>query len=99
MNINPTDLLAELGAHQPRLDGAACRANPQLMDADVKGTALPTAIARAQAICHTCPALAPCKAWLDGLTPSLRPYGMVAGVLVRPGPQSSSGGPRAPKNG
>lgn len=85
--------LAELlGAMRdtPRLSGARCVGLSELFDPPPIGTELGAQAehtAAAVAICTACPALMACRAWLDGLTPSARPAGVVAGRLSTPGPR------------
>jgi hypothetical protein len=84
------DLLVAILRGTPRLQGALCRAYPDLFDAthpiergqSLKGSA--DARAAAIRICQTCPALDPCGAWLDNLRPAHRPSGVVAGQISQP---------------
>lgn len=79
------ELLADLAA-APRLPGASCRGHAQLFDRTIlrRGHQKDARQARTAAlsICHDCPALDHCRAWLDRLPPDERPIGVVAGQLV-----------------
>lgn len=78
------ELLADLAA-APRLPDAACRGLGELFDrAAGKSQAKDTREARTVALdlCHACPTLHGCRAWLDGLPPDQRPLGVVAGQIV-----------------
>ena len=73
----------------PDLPGARCAGLADLFEAtiDEHGNAASRAQrehARAAALrlCHACPALAPCRTWLDGLRPTRRPRGVVAGQVI-----------------
>ena len=66
----------------PRLPGAACRGHPELFD--VAGQHDRDAIAQAKAVCHACPVLRECRAWLRSLPKPVRPCGVVAGRFVAP---------------
>lgn len=46
----------------------------------------PADVDRAKGVCGTCPALADCRRWIDGLPPHQRPAGVVAGDLLGPPP-------------
>ncbi len=75
-------MLDTLARDIPDLHGAACRGRAQLFDVadrhDRQG------IARAQAVCASCPVLGDCRAWLAGLPRLARPCGVVAGRYVAP---------------
>jgi hypothetical protein len=73
----------------PSLPGARCRGRSHLFDPPEHHEHPETVAQRhAQAIslCSACPARRPCREWLDGLTPSKRPLGVVAGRIVRQRP-------------
>lgn len=80
------ELLAGLAAAVPPLPGARCRDHAQLFDRTVwqRDRQKDTREARtaALAVCHQCPALDRCRAWLDGLPADQRPIGVVAGQIV-----------------
>jgi WhiB family transcriptional regulator, redox-sensing transcriptional regulator len=61
-------------AHIPDLPGAACHGLAPMFDPDHDESA-------ALALCATCSALQPCRAWFDGLAPRHRPEGVVAGAV------------------
>lgn len=70
----------------PELPGARCRGRHELFDATVAplgGDPEITEYARAAALqlCHTCPALTPCRAWFATLKPRQRAGGVTAGQL------------------
>lgn len=91
--MNPqawADLLTA-AAGVPRLTGAKCYARPEVFDLD-SGSA-PELIERAKHECRGCSAVTACGDWLDGLAPSARPSGVVAGRLIA---QAASADP-APK--
>jgi WhiB family redox-sensing transcriptional regulator len=81
-------LLIAILSDTPRLPGAACRDHPDLFDATHAtgqgAMTLQLAQTRDAAIriCRTCPALDPCRAWLDNVIPPYRPGGVVAGRIV-----------------
>jgi Transcription factor WhiB len=76
------ELLDTLAHDIPNLPGAACRGHAELFDvADRHDT---QGIARAQAVCASCPALRDCRRWLAGLPRLARPCGVVAGRYVPP---------------
>ncbi len=82
--MNPADLLAALGA-VPALPGARCRNRHELFDLagpDADPDNREYAQNAALALCRTCPALAGCQQWFDGLKPSQRPIGVTAGRVV-----------------
>ncbi len=79
-------LFAELAASIPALPDAACKGRHELFDPqpddrhpDIARRLEQTALT----ICRTCPALEPCRAWLAGLEPDQRPYGVTAGKVRR----------------
>jgi hypothetical protein len=76
--------LAGAMAGTPHLPGAACRGVTWLADLD-DTTSDPDDLAAGRAICHTCPALADCQAWIASLPPDRLPGGMVAAELRQPG--------------
>jgi hypothetical protein len=86
--MNPTEFMAAFAA-VPRLPAAACLGRHDLFDRTVEasvggpGGAAEVAAARAEAldVCAVCPALADCRAYLDGLAPRHKPLGAIAGVI------------------
>jgi len=81
-----TDLVDALGL-APSLDGALCRGRstafdepPPEADEDV---AIDLVVA-AMVICDRCPAREACTRWLEGLAPTQRPAGVVAGRVTAP---------------
>lgn len=73
------ELLAEVLRESPALPNAACRGEVELFSADDD----PGAVEAAIEICETCCRDMPrCRAWLDSLTPTQRPAGVVAGRVV-----------------
>ncbi len=89
-------LFAALGC--PALPGARCRGKPHLFDPGRKGERAEVVAqrhAQATAMCQRCPALDACAAWIEGLRPSQRPHGVVAGQVRQPRPsnqQTTPGG-------
>ena len=84
---DPTALMAELAIAAPRLDGARCRNLWAAFDPPESGEDPEEVRYRHQtalALCQRCPALTPCRDWLDALTPAQRPLGVVAGRVVAP---------------
>lgn len=80
-------LFAALGC--PVLPGARCRGRSRLFDPARKGERSEIVAQRhAQAVglCHRCPSLDACRAWLESLKPSRRPTGVVAGQVIEPRP-------------
>lgn len=78
-------LFAALGC--PALPGAKCRGRHRLFDPARKGERAEVVAQRhAQAVqlCAGCPSLDRCRTWVDGLKPSRRPTGVVAGRIVEP---------------
>jgi hypothetical protein len=75
--------LLEAIAAAPNLHGAACADHRALFDACLTRTAGPASYAAAAAVCDRCPVLAACAAWVDGLPPRARPFGVTAGVFRR----------------
>nr|WP_233209245.1 hypothetical protein [Mycobacterium sp. ENV421] len=81
--------MAALLADIPDLPGARCAGLADLFEAtvDEHGKAAPRseredARTAALRLCNACPSLAPCRAWLDGLRPTQRPRGVVAGQVI-----------------
>lgn len=84
--MNPADLLAALRGI-PNLHGAACTGLwPAFDAAEPDETAEDTEHRHNTAIrvCNNCPALQPCRQWFDGLRPSQRPAGVIAGLVSEP---------------
>lgn len=72
--------IASALAGLPDLRGAMCVGRWDLFDADQDDADdRAWAIERAVEICQTCPVLAACIVYVDGLKPSQRPPGVVAG--------------------
>lgn len=84
-----TELLAELAAGIPALRGARCVGSHELFDAAITAErngrpeeareARDYARRAALELCAQCPALDPCRAWLDSLPAPQRPPGVIAG--------------------
>ena len=78
----------------PALPGARCRGHHALHDPAEPGED-PTVVAQRHAqaleLCSGCQSLGRCREWLDGLKPSKRPLGVVAGLINEP---SRPGRPR-----
>jgi hypothetical protein len=74
-------LMAAIAAAAPDLRGAACVAHRDVFDACLtrRRNAPADAHAAAIGVCRCCPALARCRAWVDGLPPGERPFGVTAG--------------------
>ena len=71
----------------PALPGAKCRGRSHLFDTPAPGEQPEvTELRHTQAIglCLHCPALERCRDWVDGLKPSRRPLGVVAGTVNQP---------------
>lgn len=75
----------------PDLPGARCKGEADLYERTVgvrtvagqpTSDELVAARAAALRLCAECPALDPCRAWLEAQRPSRRPLGVVAGQLV-----------------
>lgn len=77
----------------PALPGARCVASPALFDPASESDEHAFATDAAKRLCATCPALADCRRWLDGMAPGDRPSGVVAGTYWPP----SATQPRGPK--
>jgi hypothetical protein len=88
MSLSPntiSDLFNELG-NTVSLRGAQCTSNPTVFDPPEKGGRYSYQAERqalALALCAQCPVLVACAAHWDSLAPSQRPWGVVAGQLVR----------------
>lgn len=80
--------MAALIAGIPDLAGASCKGEAHLFETTIGAHGGPTkdelqaARTTALRLCASCPALDPCRAWLDGLRPTRRPQGVVAGRIV-----------------
>lgn len=63
------------------LPGAKCRGRNLWDEAGPNEPAKVVEQRHAQALllCSHCPALQPCARWLDGLSPRMKPYGVIAG--------------------
>lgn len=86
-------LLASL-AGVPTLPGARCRGRHHLFDDGRQGEDIDvvnTRHSQALQLCAGCPALERCADWLETLSPSQRPLGVVAGRVFRP---KSAGRPK-----
>ncbi|BBX69735.1 hypothetical protein [Mycolicibacterium psychrotolerans] len=75
----------------PDLDGARCKHKSDLfertigehrMTGQITTTELDDARSAALRQCAACPALDPCRAWLDALPAAQRPRGVIAGQIV-----------------
>lgn len=95
-----SELLDQLAAGIPDLPGARCKGRTELFDqtAPREGRrgdhdALWYAQRAAVALCRACPSLSACRAWFDGLEPTQRPRGVVAGLVNAPGGVNSAGSP------
>lgn len=78
------DLIAALTVG-PALPGARCRGRHELFDPPEHDEGPPKQRQRqatALPICNACPALDPCKTWLESLPKDRRPQGVVAGLVV-----------------
>jgi WhiB family redox-sensing transcriptional regulator len=64
----------------PNLRGAICRGHDELFD-DYSD---PVTVEWCLDSCKRCPALTPCKEWLNDLPVNLRPHGVIAGRVRRP---------------
>ncbi|APE15700.1 hypothetical protein BOH72_11195 [Mycobacterium sp. WY10] len=87
--------MSALLAGIPDLPGARCAGLADLFEATVDEhgkadtrTEREHARIAALRLCNGCPALTPCRAWLDSLSPMRRPRGVVAGQVI-----ASSGQP------
>ncbi|MEU9805046.1 WhiB family transcriptional regulator [Mycobacterium sp. NPDC050853] len=70
----------------PSLPGALCRGQSALFDErrDHEGPRqLERRHAQAQHLCRQCPQFRPCHAWVTSIPGSLRPEGVVAGLVPR----------------
>lgn len=74
--MTPEDFFAVIAAF-PRLPGAACKGRAPMFD-DGDGEE-----AAAVALCASCSALQPCRAWFYSLPPNRRPEGVVGGLVHR----------------
>ena len=79
----------------PDLRRAACRGHAEIFD--VRDGHDRAAIARAQAVCETCPVLSDCRAWLASLPRAERPCGAVAGRYIPPPRLRPAYVPRPPR--
>jgi WhiB family redox-sensing transcriptional regulator len=85
-----TDLDSLLGALRaaPDLTGNACHGAWELFDATIRSgpgrVSQEVAEARQEAlqVCDTCPALIPCRTYVERLPTHLRPPGVVAGLVI-----------------
>jgi WhiB family redox-sensing transcriptional regulator len=78
-----------------RLPGAACAGRSELFDRHPANHPYRD-VDQAEALrtCASCPALAACRAWLDGLPSRWRPTGVIAGRVLQPATGSSPTGRR-----
>lgn len=101
------DSLLPILAGIPDLPGARCKGRSGLYERTVgehrmagrlTKTELENARREALQVCRNgCPALEPCRAWLDALPLSRRPAGVVAGVVITAGGvPSRTGAPATP---
>lgn len=89
------DTTRALLAGIPALPGARCKGRSALYERTVAEhqmtgrltkTEVDEARREALRLCNNgCPALEPCRAWLDGLPAARRPTGVVAGVVITAG--------------
>lgn len=80
----------------PDLPGARCRGQAELFEAAIgrrisepsreaqakRRTEVENARAVALGLCHSCPSLVACRAWVDGMRPTRRPPGVVGGRVI-----------------
>lgn len=81
------DALLSTVAGVPVLRGARCRGRHRLFDPPEEREPADSVAARhrqAVALCEQCPALTPCREWLDGLPLRRRPFGVVAARVRTP---------------
>lgn len=85
----------------PALPGARCKGRSDLyertigehrMTGQITQTELDDARSAALRLCAACPALDPCRAFLDALPGAHRPRGVVAGLVITAGGMPSSTG-------
>jgi len=82
MNASYDALFGALHGLAPNMPDAACKANHALHDEYRPGEVDATERhAAAFTICATCRELQQCREWVEGLRPSQRPSGVVAGRL------------------
>lgn len=71
------EVIAAVLRGAPSLPGARCKGRPDIWDevehAEIREYATNQ--------CLTCPALQPCRTWVDTLKPSQRPIGVIAGEI------------------
>jgi WhiB family redox-sensing transcriptional regulator len=88
------NLLADLARSIPNLPDAACKRRWRVFDEQDDPTIHPDIRRRLEAtaigICRTCPALNPCRQWLDSLPSDQRPYGVTAGRIRRSRPRRNT---------
>jgi hypothetical protein len=78
--MTPTEnLLIAVLRNCPSLPGARCRGRWDMFD----NADCPETVRAALSLCSTCPALDPCRTWLDGLPKRRRPLGVTAGQVNR----------------
>ena len=90
----------------PALDGARCKRRADLFErtsgenraAGRTTTELDNARREALWLCETCPALHPCREYLQGLPAAQRPRGVVAGQVVTSSGQPKTRPGRAPED-
>lgn len=94
--MNDWDTMSALLGGVPDLSGARCRGRHELFDSTIAGqqsrpadeftpssrNELDNACNAALRLCAMCPALDPCRAWLDRQRPTRRPRGVIAGQLI-----------------
>jgi hypothetical protein len=84
---NLDELISALAQAIPELPGARCRGRHELFDLAPPWEDDDTRRYRTDAakrLCGACPALIACGTWFDGLEPSDRPSGVIAGRLYNP---------------
>lgn len=74
------EALAAILRGVPKLSGALCRGDARFTSED------PDDLADALEICHACPALDACKAWVTTLPRARIPVGVTAAQLNQPRP-------------
>lgn len=74
------ELFADLAAGIPALPGALCRDQADEFDQYDDQAIVDDCIT----ICHRCPELDPCRAYIESLPARHRPHGVIAGVCRRP---------------
>lgn len=72
-----------IAAYSPELPGAVCvDAGAREVFDRATDTRISGAVDEAAWACARCPALAACRAWVQGLPPGQRPRGVVGGLVI-----------------